>query len=62
MLKSWDKRLSSENFVKSGVDTELLFYIPFTTAVQPKSIIIVASDDGTAPVILFFYSKLFFQG
>lgn len=57
ILKPWDERLDTKNFVKSGVDTELLLHIPFTVAVVPKSFVICGDDDGTAPNVVHVFKN-----
>jgi hypothetical protein len=57
VFKPWDQRLDTSLFVKSGVDTDLLFFIPFTVSVIPKSLCIVGDEDGGHPNICHVFKN-----
>lgn len=57
ILKPWNERLDTKNFVKTGVDTDLLLHVPFTVAVAPKSFVISGDDDGSSPNLVHVFKN-----
>lgn len=57
IFRSWDDRLSKDNFVNSDVDQELLIYIPFNGCVKLKSIIVIGGEEGSHPRRMRLYSN-----
>lgn len=49
VFKPWDERLDVTKFVKSDVDEELLFYIPFTGSVKLKGLVILGGEERQHP-------------
>jgi hypothetical protein len=48
-FKPWSERHNFTTYLQSGVDPELLLFIPFTVAVKIKSISITGGEDGMCP-------------
>jgi hypothetical protein len=55
VFRSWDDRLNRSYTVKSDIDQDLLFNIPFCGSVKLKSIVIIGPSDDSHP----FSIKLF---
>ncbi|KAL7646773.1 UNVERIFIED_CONTAM: hypothetical protein RMT77_002028 [Armadillidium vulgare] len=49
VFKPWEERLSTEKFVESDVDEELLYNIPFTDQIKLKGIIVIGGENGHHP-------------
>eukprot|EP01132_Coremiostelium_polycephalum_P009277 gene9277-11370_t len=49
IFKSWDDRFDNTHFLESCDDQELIINIPFNAVAQLKSIIIIGTDDNSAP-------------
>ncbi|OXG85210.1 hypothetical protein C348_01601 [Cryptococcus neoformans Gb118] len=41
VIKTWDDRLDQEQYVESGVDDDLIIYIPFVTSVRLRTLCIL---------------------
>ncbi|RNA06633.1 hypothetical protein BpHYR1_037478 [Brachionus plicatilis] len=60
IFRSWEDRLLREHNVKSDVDQELLFNIPFSGTVKIKSIVIIGENNESHPYnIKLFKNKPF---
>ena len=55
VFRPYDDRLNREHFVKSDIDQDLLFHIPFSGTVKLKSLVLIGSNDESHP----FKAKLF---
>ncbi|XP_066597433.1 PITH domain-containing protein GA19395 [Prorops nasuta] len=49
VFKVWEERLSTDKFVESDADDEILFNIPFTGNIKLKGLIIIGGEGYTHP-------------
>lgn len=49
IIKPYDQRLTSEPYLESAVDEELILQIPFTVSVNIKSIVVIGADEESCP-------------
>ncbi|MFO0515404.1 MAG: PITH domain-containing protein, partial [bacterium] len=59
VFRSREEMEDRKYFVRSNEgDPELLFYIPFNSVVNLKSMIMIGGEDGTAPLHVKLYTNI----
>ncbi|KAL0477332.1 Pithd1 [Acrasis kona] len=57
VIKPWNERRDQTKYLESGVDEELILYIPFTVAVKIKSVSIIGGDSESCPSKMKLYKN-----
>ncbi|CAN6634255.1 hypothetical protein TRVA0_014S02036 [Trichomonascus vanleenenianus] len=57
VFKQWTDRLSTQDFVESDVDEQLMFHVPFTGNVKIHSLLVRSTNDEHAPNVIKLYKN-----
>ncbi|KAL6261538.1 hypothetical protein P5V15_006626 [Pogonomyrmex californicus] len=57
VFKTWEERLNRSDYVKSDIDAELLFNIPFTGDVKLKGLIVIGNEECSPTSVKLYKNR-----